>query len=264
MDINAAQDLDSLYPSGETYFYIPPFIAHRGLWDTKTPENSLAAIAAAAEAGMGIEIDVRLTADGEAVVFHDATLDRMCGTTGYIADMTAAELGDHYLSDSDQHIPTLLEALWVAGPNTPVFIELKVPLGEEGPLEARISDILDMVPNTASLLSFNPHSLAFMRDICPEYPRGLNLDAWCSPERGITGPNSARRRGYRNLAYLNEAEPHFLSVSGHILPDGRITAARRAGLPIIAWAAVNARELSRYSQYADSVMVEGIATKLLK
>ncbi|MEM8921520.1 MAG: glycerophosphodiester phosphodiesterase family protein, partial [Pseudomonadota bacterium] len=56
--------------------------AHRGLWDATRPENSLAAFHAAVVAGVGIELDVRLSADGVAMVFHDQMLDRMTNASG--------------------------------------------------------------------------------------------------------------------------------------------------------------------------------------
>ena len=55
--------------------FAPP-VAHRGLWRPDgAPENSLAAFQAAAAAGYGIELDVQLSADGEAMVFHDGKLE---------------------------------------------------------------------------------------------------------------------------------------------------------------------------------------------
>ncbi len=68
-------------------------IAHRGLWRTGAgPENSLAAFEAACRAGYGVELDVRLTADGEAVVFHDDALERMTASSGLVEERTADEL----------------------------------------------------------------------------------------------------------------------------------------------------------------------------
>ena len=66
--------------------------AHRGLWNGERPENSLAAFRAATEQGFGIEMDVHLTKDGQLVVFHDDSLQRMCGTEGIITERTLAEL----------------------------------------------------------------------------------------------------------------------------------------------------------------------------
>lgn len=75
-----------------------PFIgvnfAHRGLHteDKRVPENSLEAFRLAAEAGYGIELDVQLSKDGRVVVFHDDTLDRVCGVRGRVDDYKYDEL----------------------------------------------------------------------------------------------------------------------------------------------------------------------------
>ncbi|MFA7597705.1 MAG: glycerophosphodiester phosphodiesterase family protein, partial [Novosphingobium sp.] len=67
--------------------------AHRGLHGSGVPENSLAAIAAAVERGLGIECDVQRSSDGYAMVFHDWDLDRLTAEHGPVADRNAAELG---------------------------------------------------------------------------------------------------------------------------------------------------------------------------
>jgi glycerophosphoryl diester phosphodiesterase len=70
-------------------------LAHRALHDraARRPENSPAAIRAAVAAGYGIEIDLQLSRDGIAMVFHDETLDRLTDQTGLVADRDAADLG---------------------------------------------------------------------------------------------------------------------------------------------------------------------------
>ena len=64
------------------------YYAHRGLFDNRSaaPENSLAAFRLAVESGYGIELDVQLSKDDIPVVFHDATLKRMCGVDGHLWD----------------------------------------------------------------------------------------------------------------------------------------------------------------------------------
>ncbi len=91
--------------------------AHRGLHteDGTVPENSLPAFRAAAEAGYAVEMDVHLTADDQLVVFHDDTLERMCGVPGVIDDFTLAELRALRLGDTDCVIPTFAEALEALG-----------------------------------------------------------------------------------------------------------------------------------------------------
>ena len=71
----------------------PAGFAHRGLHHGSAfPENSLVAFAAALEFGAGIECDLRLTADGEILVFHDADAWRMCASPMRIGCSTRIEL----------------------------------------------------------------------------------------------------------------------------------------------------------------------------
>ncbi|MFN9925996.1 MAG: glycerophosphodiester phosphodiesterase family protein, partial [Phenylobacterium sp.] len=84
-----------------------PPVAHRGLWRPDgAPENSLAAFQAACAAGYGVELDVHLSADGEAMVLHDNMLARMTGAEGRLRDRTAADLGALKLAGTDETIPT--------------------------------------------------------------------------------------------------------------------------------------------------------------
>ena len=87
--------------------------AHRGLHsgDGQIPENSPAAIRLAREGGYGVEWDVQFTADRQVVVFHDATLTRMCGVDKRVDELTYAELQQYTLLGSDQRIPLLTDAL---------------------------------------------------------------------------------------------------------------------------------------------------------
>ena len=64
--------------------------AHRGLFDNASdaPENSLLAFKKAVDAGYGIELDVQLSKDNQLVVFHDASLKRMCGVDGKVWEYT--------------------------------------------------------------------------------------------------------------------------------------------------------------------------------
>ncbi len=83
-----------------------PPIAHRGLWTPDgAPENSLAAFQAACAAGYGIELDVQLTADGEAMVFHDDNLERMTGAEARLRDRTAADLRELRLAGHGRDDP---------------------------------------------------------------------------------------------------------------------------------------------------------------
>jgi glycerophosphoryl diester phosphodiesterase len=88
-------------------------IAHRGdpvAHRENTPEAFAAAVAAGADM---IELDVRCTADGEAVVFHDATLDRLLGTAARVADLRADELRGLGVPDLRQALEAIPESVQV-------------------------------------------------------------------------------------------------------------------------------------------------------
>ena len=91
--------------------------AHRG-WSTDYPENSMLAYRKAVELGVDqIEMDIRVTKDGELVCFHDETVDRVSDGTGRVCDLTLAELQalDIGIKKGEQfkgtRIPTFVEFL---------------------------------------------------------------------------------------------------------------------------------------------------------
>ena len=119
--------------------------AHRGLFDnnTDTPENSMKAFRKAVEAGYGIELDIHLSKDkipvvfhdftlqrmcGKdkiPVVFHDFTLQRMCGVPGAPEDYTLEELRRFRLLDTEEKIPTFREFLDLVDGRVPLLVEIK-------------------------------------------------------------------------------------------------------------------------------------------
>lgn len=110
-------------------------VAHRG-WRNRFPENTLIAVKGALDAGARyIEIDVQVSADGEAVLFHDDTLDRLCRRPGAIADYTYAQLqqfsayepdrfGDAFLGTPITPLRELV-ALFEHYPHAHLYLEIK-------------------------------------------------------------------------------------------------------------------------------------------
>jgi len=103
------------------------YIAHRGLFDNTQnyPENTLAAFQRAVDAGYGIELDVRLTKDGQLVVAHDDGLQRICGEDIEIADLTYDELSQRKVLASDQTVPLFAQVLAVVKGMVPLIVEVK-------------------------------------------------------------------------------------------------------------------------------------------
>lgn len=120
-----------LAPGSATRRQKAPFIgrnfAHRGLHsrDMSVPENSLEAFRLAAKAGYGVELDVQLSRDGQVVVFHDDTLDRVCGVHSRVDEKTYDELKALSLCGTDQHIPLFSEVLDIIDGKGPLIVELK-------------------------------------------------------------------------------------------------------------------------------------------
>ena len=214
-----------------------PF-AHRGLWRPGgAPENSLAAFKAACAAGYGIELDVRLSADGEAVVFHDETLERMTAESGLAEERTADELAGLRLLGSTQFIPALADALAVIGDRTPVLVELKTPAGQEGPLEEATATLLRAHVGPKAVLSFNRAALAAFAVFAPDVPRGLN----CGD--GSIDPH--------------ESGVDFLSVAMGLASDPGIVEWRRRGRLAVAWTARSLAEFGAARPKVDNLIFEG-------
>ena len=151
-----------------------PF-AHRGLHtgDGRVPENSLAAFQRAAAQGLAVELDVQLTADRQVVVFHDATLRRMCGVDRRLDELTYEELRRYPLLVSGQYIPLLAEVLSVLD-GVPVLCELKTMRSFT---DTSICDaawpILASYKGPVWIESFNPLLVHWFRRHQPQVFRGI-------------------------------------------------------------------------------------------
>lgn len=148
--------------------------AHRGLHsaDLTVPENSLAAFAAARDGGYGIELDINLTRDGQVVVFHDDTLDRVCGVPGRVADASLEKLRELRLLGTAERIPLFTEVLeLLAGSSTPLIVELKdTPRHRE--LCQAAATILDGYTGPFCIESFHPAIVRWFRRERPGVIRG--------------------------------------------------------------------------------------------
>jgi glycerophosphoryl diester phosphodiesterase len=217
-------------------------IAHRGLWRAgERPENSLAAFEAACAAGYGVELDVRLTADCEAVVFHDEGLERLTAQSGLVEERTLEELrAMTLLGGTHQTIPSLAQALSVIAGRALALVELKVPPGQEGPLEACVARLLDGYDGPAAVLSFNTQALAWLAERS-DIVRGLNAD---------TLPTAAN---------LELAQPEFLSLNKDLFDYPEIKTWRELGRRAIAWTVRGPEDQSRLDGLADNIVFEGFS-----
>lgn len=225
--------------------------AHRGLHDSSKgiPENSCAAFEAAAGAGYGIELDVRLSADGQAVVFHDATLDAKTNLKGPIATRTADELAQARLCDTSETVPRLREVLDLIAGRVPILVEIKSHRGPRGALEKATHELIGPYSGVVGILSFNPRSVRWFRDNAPLIPRGLTIIG-LNPSGG--GTALWRRLIMRAHAALISCTPNFYAY------DLAALTTRKRPLLVIAWTVRTEKDRQRAEKLADSYIFEDL------
>jgi glycerophosphoryl diester phosphodiesterase len=234
-------------------------IAHRGFHDTRAgrPENTLAAASAAIAGRYAIECDVRLSADGEVMVFHDRDLARLTGVEGRLEDRNAAELAALPVLGTAERIPTLTALLGLVAGRVPVVVELKsAHVGDES-LPERVVDVLNAYEGPVAVESFDPVLVRAVRRLAPSLPRGIVGQAsYHRDEAGALPP--ATRHAMANLLHWDETRPDFLSWRAADLPAAAPFLARRLGrVPVTAWTVRSRAEADRVRPHADAVVFEG-------
>ena len=235
-------------------------IAHRALHDValKRPENSRAAVRAAIAAGYGIEIDLQLSGDGQAMVFHDYGLSRLTGESGPIRLRSAAGAGAIALKHGDgETIPTLPEILSIVAGQVPLLIEIKDQDGamgpDVGPLESATAAALAGYGGPVAVMSFNPHSVREMARLAPELPRGLVTGGFRRAGWPLSEATRARLRG---IPDFESSGARFISHDATDLPNARVRQLRDAGVPVLCYTIRSARAEAEARRHADNVTFE--------
>jgi glycerophosphoryl diester phosphodiesterase len=236
-------------------------IAHRALHDRAAGriENSPAAIRAAVEAGYGIEIDLQLSQDGVAMVFHDEELDRLTDVSGPVAARTAADLTRLRLKDSTDTIPTLADVLALIAGRVPLLIEIKdqsLTMGAtDGRLEAATAKALQGYTGQVAVMSFNPAAIHHMARLAPDIPRGLTTSAY-DPDDWAPLPADTCAR-LRDIPDYEATGSSFVSHEAADLSRLRLAELKAQGAAILCWTirSPEAEALARHT--ADNVTFEG-------
>lgn len=233
-------------------------LAHRGLWDAERPENSMAAFAAARDAGCGVELDVHLTADGVPVVTHDVSLRRATGSNIAVGALPLAALGDHPLADGST-IPTLAEVLdELAG--APTMVELKNQRRGAGLLEPPVAEVLDAHAahgaSRAYVASFHPGSLRWFRQHRPHVLRAQTASPRADPRLpAVVGA----AMGW--LALHGRSLPHLLSFDVGHLDHPAVRRWRARGGVVLAWTVRDVASLTAARADADNLVFEGLSVR---
>ena len=233
-------------------------VAHRGLHDAARGilENSGSAIDAAVDAGYAIELDVQMSADGEAMVFHDFTLDRLTGESGPLAARPAAELTGLSLRGTGDPILTLPALLARVAGRVPLVIEIKTDFSGDMRLTARAAALVAAYGGPAALMSFDPCVLVELRRLAPHVARGIVAEGHYAPEHW-PGMTSARSFALANLLHWPRSRFQFINYRVADLARPPVRLARALGVPVLAWTVRTPADRARAVDGADQMVFEG-------
>jgi glycerophosphoryl diester phosphodiesterase len=236
-------------------------LAHRGLHDVAAgrPENSLPAFRAAIGAGYGIELDLQLSSDGVAMVFHDYDLQRLTGQLGPVAGKTAAQLGQIALLGDSEGIPTLAQVLDLVAGQVPLLIEVKdqdLRLGPKiGALEAATVQALHGYAGPIALMSFNPHSVLRLAELAPEFPRGLTTCDYDAEDWHLVPAD--RRAALSTIPDFDRTGCCFISHQRDQLTNPHVTDLKARGVTVLCWTIRSPAQEADARKVADNITFEG-------
>lgn len=226
--------------------------AHRGLFDNETdaPENSLNAMRKAVAAGYGIEFDIQLSKDDVPVIFHDASLKRMCGVGGKVWDYTLEELQKMKLTNSNETIPTLEQVLEVVDGKVPLIIEYKMDRVDTKVCELGDA-ILEKYNGVYCIESFHPFAVKWYREHRPDVIRGqLSQDFSKTDYKGI------QYWAMTHLLLNFLTRPDFIAYNHK---DADVFSRRlcaQLGALSVAWTIKNRKQYEEAKPYFDLVIFD--------
>ena len=224
-------------------------IAHRGLHGKDISENSIPAFEEAIKHGYAIEIDVRLSSDGKVIVFHDNQLWRLTQSRGHVREKNYRDIKKLFLSETNDKIPLLSEALDCIRGRTPLLIEIKNKWNP-GKLELAVAKILESYNGEFAIASFNPLSLKWFKKNQPSFTRGQTLDkCW--------------QRTLIRILGLFKNDPQFVAYHySRSLPLKIIRECHKRNIFLIAWTVRTQEEMDNALRISDNVMFEGFEPSL--
>lgn len=235
-------------------------IAHRGLHDAASGivENTPGAARAAIEGNYGIECDVQITADGEAMVFHDDELDRLTTGSGALAQCNAADLQRVPFKATADRMVTLGEYCDLVAERSVLLIELKSRFDGDLRIAQRAVDVLRGYKGPFALMSFDPALVVEVRRLAPQMTRGITSEShYKHPDwKKLLTPATVRRLSW--MIDTPRACPQFIAHYVNDLPALLPSAMRTLfGTPILTWTVRTDAQRINAQRNADQMIFEG-------
>ncbi len=230
------------------------YIAHRGLHSKslKIPENSLPAFEAASSKGYPVELDVRLTKNKKAVVFHDPCLKRMTGADLDVCSCSLNDIKALRLKETDERIPTLSEAIALIKGRVPILVEIKSDSFFDRSLEKTVVKIMSGYRGEWAVQSFNPFTVRWFCDNKPDVQRGLVVSTFKGKNRLMRLICSTR------LIWQHVAKADFISCDLRSMSLSVLFKAHSAGIKVITWTARSKELLEEAAKFSSSVIFEKV------
>ena len=228
-------------------------IAHRGLHDVAAGvvENTASAFRAAIDASYGIECDLQISADGEAMVHHDDALGRLTDGAGRLDTISAEALKRVAFKATADRMLTLGELCDLVAGRATLVIELK-GFGRDKRLAERTAKMLAGYGGPAAVMSFDPGLIADVRTLAPSLARGLVV------MRRDAGSPTANVSAAHYIRQALAARPRFLACRVQDLTSTAPLLARNVlRMPLLTWTVRTPAERVRAGYYADQMIFEG-------
>jgi glycerophosphoryl diester phosphodiesterase len=220
-------------------------------------ENTAGAVRAAIAADYGIEVDVQISADGEAMVHHDDVLGRLTEGDARLDSMTAAALKRVAFRDSDERMMTLGELCDLVAGRVTMLVELKSRFDGDSRLPDRAAAVLAGYRGPVAPMSFDPRQLDRLRQKAPALPRGI-IAAKYRPHPYWDLMPAWMRHGMGYLLTALTARPQFVAYAVADLPALAPLLARHVlSMPLLTWAVRTEAERKRAARWADQMIFEG-------
>ncbi|MBR6648270.1 MAG: glycerophosphodiester phosphodiesterase family protein [Bacteroidaceae bacterium] len=211
-------------------------VAHRGASGNGAPENSLAAIRESLQLGVDmIEVDVRLTKDGELVVCHDAKIDRTTNGKGSVTDMTLDELRNSRIIDkngipTNETLPTLGEVLELVDGKCTLLIDVKRGSNPEQIAKALINEVaLYGAASWVAVQSFDDEVLEHLHRLGHPFPLE-KLFVFKIPFLPFAYDGKLVGYGYSKYDYISSFNFHYA-----MLPNALINRIHAWGKKVKVW-----------------------------